>query len=179
MGLQVLPVDLCQVERIQDQKVFGVVFLGRLGEVKASCDDDVAIYHHHLVVSDGVGGIDPGGDPGVKQKRHAAVLSSSLAPVKDGPDINTTVMGSLQSSRDGCAGEAVCLNQNRRLGVTDGCNDCALGPAVGAEVDLGRNVLQKQVESPEGSLNSSLFRKVAFLCSGSLCYMAIQKQSPS
>jgi len=42
------------------QKILGIPFLSRLGEVETAGDDSLSVNHHDLIVSDLVNGIDVG-----------------------------------------------------------------------------------------------------------------------
>jgi hypothetical protein len=60
MRLPVLRVLRGQSWIPNDQQVLGVLLLGRLGEVEASRDDDLAVDNHDLVMRDGVYRVDLG-----------------------------------------------------------------------------------------------------------------------
>lgn len=52
----------------QSRGAIGVLLFRRLGEVEATSDDHVPINDHHLVVGDGMGGVDEGGDAGMSNE---------------------------------------------------------------------------------------------------------------
>lgn len=66
--LPVLDVLFGQGVVLDDQKVFSVLLLGRFGEIEAPGYYGCPIDNHDFVMGDGMGGIYPGGNPGVHQK---------------------------------------------------------------------------------------------------------------
>lgn len=148
MGFPVLPVDLCQLGRFQDQQVLCVPLLGCLGEVEAARDDHPAINDHDLVVSDGVCSVDPRRNASTDKERHAAIAFGPLALVEDHPHINAMIVGSLQGARDRRAGEAIGLDQNHLPGAGYGSDHGILGTALRTEIDLRGGVLQDQIGRP-------------------------------
>ena len=68
---------------LDHQQVLRVLLLRRLREVERSCDQCGTIDDYDLVVSDGVLGIDVGGDTGVGDERGRRLALAELAPVQD------------------------------------------------------------------------------------------------
>ena len=60
----VVEVHASKFEAVNDEEILRVAFLCSLAEVGRTSDDNRAVDDHHLVVCDGVGGIDESGNAG-------------------------------------------------------------------------------------------------------------------
>ena len=76
MGVVLLPVRRVSLSqrRVSDHHhIFRVPLLGGVGELERTRDDRVAIDDHHVVIRDGMGGVNPDGDTGLRQQRRLNV----------------------------------------------------------------------------------------------------------
>ena len=95
-----------------DEKVFGVIFLGGFGEVEGAGQNDCGIDDHDFVVSDGVFGVDEGGHAGMEEEIGGGIFFGALAFVEDDRVANVTTMGVNHGLSDWSRGEAVGLDEN-------------------------------------------------------------------
>lgn len=135
-------VEICQLQRLDDQQVFGIGGFGCFGEIEAPRDHGGAINHHHFVVGDSVGSVDPDGDSGSDQVAFHAGAPGFVALVEDDSDVNATVMGGLESLGDGDTGEAIGLNKKGLPGCLDDGNHLSGTASAWAEKDMGWSMLQ-------------------------------------
>lgn len=78
------------------KQVFGVLFLGRLGEVKATRYHRGPVDNHKLVVGNSVLGVDQGRDASMGDEICRRVFLATLAIVQNHPNVNATLMGIYQ-----------------------------------------------------------------------------------
>ena len=82
VGLPVLCVERRELLRSYDEQILGVFFLGGAGEVVGAGDDGRAVYHHYLVVGNGVLGVDERGNAGIGEERRGGISLAPLALVE-------------------------------------------------------------------------------------------------
>jgi hypothetical protein len=103
-----------------DQHVLGVLLLRRLGEIETPRDNGLAVENHHLIMRDGMFGINHRGHALVGQEVGRGVFLGPLAFVEDHLHRHTPLVAVEQCFGDRGGGEAVGLDKNADLGVTKG-----------------------------------------------------------
>ena len=125
---------------LDDQQVFRIVLLGRLREVEAAGDDRRLVDQDDLVVGDSVLVVDEDRDARVGNERGRGVLLRFLALVQNDRDLDAPLVGVDQRLGNGRRREAVCLDQDRLLGLAQRIDDRLRAGALRREVD-GQPVL--------------------------------------
>ena len=123
MRVPVLRVLCGQCFVADDQHVFRVLFLRRLREIERPRDDNLAVDDHHLVMGDGVGGVDLCRYPLVGEEVGGGVFLRALALVEDDLDLDASCVGIKQRLGNRRRGEAVGLDENARLGSSNGVDN--------------------------------------------------------
>ena len=84
-GVQIGPVS-------NDKKILCVGFFCAAGEIETARDEREPVDEDHLVVRDGMLGIDQGGDAGVDEKVSRRILLCLLASIQDGENRDASIM---------------------------------------------------------------------------------------
>jgi len=108
---------------LHDQQVFGIPLFGRLGEVEGAGDQGAAVDDHDLVVGNGMGRVDKGGDAGMGDEVCRGVFLPALAPVQDRFDPDPPLAGIHEGLCDRPGGEGICLKQDLTGGGIDLSDD--------------------------------------------------------
>jgi len=71
--IPVLYVNFCQILILDDQQILRVLFLGSLGEVKATCDNCFFVNDHDLVMGNGVFAVNVGWNANIRYKSGGGI----------------------------------------------------------------------------------------------------------
>ncbi len=112
MLIPVSTILLRQILVADQQEVFGIPLFGRLGEIEAAGDHDLAVDHHDLVVGDGMGAVDQDRDSDIIEEICTAVLVGAIAFIQDCMDLYAALMSFQERLCDGSRGETVGLNKD-------------------------------------------------------------------
>lgn len=113
---------------LEDLQVLGILLLRGPGKIEGTGDQGAAVDDDDLVVGDGVGRVDKGGDAGMGDKVSRGVFLSALAPVQDCYDPDAALAGSDEGLGDRLAGKGIGLQQDLPGGCID-LSDNGLGRA--------------------------------------------------
>lgn len=135
-----------QVFGFDDQEVFSILLLSRPGEVKRPGDNRLSVDNHNLIVGDGMGRINIGRDANVSQEGGGGVFLGPLAFIHNGLNLYPPFMGSKEGLGYRLGSERIGLDQDFHLGSVDLPDNSLSATSMGAEIDLGGDVGQGQVE---------------------------------
>lgn len=110
--LPISQVEVGQVFAFDDQQIFGVFLLGSFRKVVASGNKNFLINDHNLVMGDGMGRVNIGGNAGIGQKRGRGIFLFALALVQNGFHLDAPLVGCYQGLGDGLRGKAVGLDHD-------------------------------------------------------------------
>jgi len=139
---------------LNDEQVFGILFLSGLREIKAPSDYGASIDHHHFVVGDRVLAVDETSDAGMGQEICRGISFGFLAAVQNHLDIDTSFPCVHQRSGNRGGREGICLNEHRQLRSFQGVNNRLGAAASGRKkyVDCGRVFIRRdQRTAPEAN----------------------------
>ncbi len=120
----------------EDQHVLRVVLLRSLRKVEGAGNNRFVINDHHLVVGDGVGGVDADGNPRMSQEVGFGVVLRLLTLIQDDVHLNPALLRSHQGLGDGGGGKRVGLDEDGVLRAVERLHDERCRPLMGGERDL-------------------------------------------
>jgi hypothetical protein len=106
-----------------DQHILRVLLLRRLGELETPREDGFAVDNNHLIVRDGMIGINRRGHPLVGQEVGRGVFFVALTLIQNHLHRHAALVGVEQCLGDGGGGEAVGLDENAGLGSPNGVDN--------------------------------------------------------
>ena len=115
----------------EDDEVLGVFVLGLVREIKAARQNDAAVDHHHLVVGDGMLGVDKKGHLVLCQDVQIGMRFFLVAPVEQDLDVNASFLGFDQGVGNGVGRKGIGLHENLFAGPIQLADDSVLAAPFG------------------------------------------------
>jgi len=143
--LPVLQVQRREILRFYDEQILGVLFLGSAGEVVGAGDDGRAVYHHYLVMGNGVLAVDERGNAGIGEERRGGISLGPLALVEYRLHLDAPFVSIDQGLSDRGAREGIGLHEDFGPGPAYLLDDGLRCSPVGREIHLHRGVVEDEV----------------------------------
>lgn len=108
---------------VDNQEVLRVMLLRSFGEIERTCNHDMLVDHHDLIMRNRMSRIDERNDATIAKKGGRRILFRPLAFIENDLNPDAPTRGLYQGFGDGRGGERVCLHKNTRLGSPQGVGD--------------------------------------------------------